>query len=383
MNEEKEVLEESETIPEEEYEFTTKARWVIPHSLDNITFVGKDVLAVACDVYIMFFNFKTNTETVYVANNEVNGDGVDLIAVAINIVLRVAMTVAASERSYNKAQIDEDVLAIASGPRQIQGGMYDGMRPDCGFQWIPKLHNNNMELEVEPTSRLFKHRSRIQKTDLPRGSAVAKECTNSMEMSWLDNVLSELQSEWFNMTASCTQTSVCECWSEGLIVWEVGQVYHKTFLIKRAKEVKSSWDLKEPTLIDVCWTNDGQLFAIDSTANLYNVSCDGIWVRLNLEWSEKTTGKYIPKICGFMNGILLAGTDRKLKTLKKYDKSWKVVWEHKMDNPVERLVPSTSRDAAAVWTDAGHVYRITAESEEKVSMKLFTFKQRSRLIIII
>lgn len=56
------------------------SRWAIPHRLDFLTFIGKDVLAVGHDVYIIFFNFKHNTELVYVANNEKAGDGVDVIA---------------------------------------------------------------------------------------------------------------------------------------------------------------------------------------------------------------------------------------------------------------------------------------------------------------
>lgn len=43
-------------------------------------FVGKDVLAIGHDLYITFFNFKTNTESVYVASNEEKGDGVDCVA---------------------------------------------------------------------------------------------------------------------------------------------------------------------------------------------------------------------------------------------------------------------------------------------------------------
>lgn len=45
-----------------------------------MTFVGRDVLAVAHDIYIVFINLKTKTELVYVANTETKGDGVDVIA---------------------------------------------------------------------------------------------------------------------------------------------------------------------------------------------------------------------------------------------------------------------------------------------------------------
>lgn len=44
-----------------------------------MTFVGRDVLAIAHDIYIVFFHLKTHCESVYVANNEHVGDGVDCI----------------------------------------------------------------------------------------------------------------------------------------------------------------------------------------------------------------------------------------------------------------------------------------------------------------
>lgn len=45
-----------------------------------MSFVGKDTFMVAHDIYIVFYNFKNNSELVYVANNVKAGDGVDAIA---------------------------------------------------------------------------------------------------------------------------------------------------------------------------------------------------------------------------------------------------------------------------------------------------------------
>lgn len=55
-------------------------RWAIPQRLDQMTFVGKDTLAVAHDIYIIFMNLRSNTEKVYVANSKELGDGVDVVA---------------------------------------------------------------------------------------------------------------------------------------------------------------------------------------------------------------------------------------------------------------------------------------------------------------
>lgn len=45
-----------------------------------MTFIGKDVFVVAHDIYIIFFNYRMNTEIVYVANDQAKGDGVDALA---------------------------------------------------------------------------------------------------------------------------------------------------------------------------------------------------------------------------------------------------------------------------------------------------------------
>lgn len=59
---------------------------------------------------------------------------------------------------------------------------------------------------------------------------------------------------------------VCECWGEGLYVWEASPCYRRCLMMRRK--------LSDPPehLYDLCWTADGQLYVIDQKANLYNVS---------------------------------------------------------------------------------------------------------------
>lgn len=73
---------------------------------------------------------------------------------------------------------------------------------------------------------------------------------------------------------------VCECWGEGLIVWEVAQCHRRCLVLRRAKEEVTGWEIAEPPLIDVCWTSDGQLYAIDKDANLYSVRKNRVY-RIN------------------------------------------------------------------------------------------------------
>lgn len=49
-----------------------------------MTFIGRDVVAVAHDIYIIFVNLKTNAELVYAANKDECGDGVDVISGTLN-----------------------------------------------------------------------------------------------------------------------------------------------------------------------------------------------------------------------------------------------------------------------------------------------------------
>lgn len=56
------------------------SRWVLPNQVNSVTFMGKEVFIIAHDIYIIFFNLKNQSELVYLANSQKNGDGVDAIA---------------------------------------------------------------------------------------------------------------------------------------------------------------------------------------------------------------------------------------------------------------------------------------------------------------
>lgn len=64
---------------------------------------------------------------------------------------------------------------------------------------------------------------------------------------------------------------ICQCWGEGLTVWEVAQCYKRCFIMKRTKEEAKGWEMSDPKLVATCWSNDGQLYAVDENANLYSV----------------------------------------------------------------------------------------------------------------
>lgn len=42
--------------------------------------------------------------------------------------------------------------------------------------------------------------------------------------------------------------------------------------MRRAKEEVTGWEVSDPPHVGICWSNDGQLYAIDKDANLYSVS---------------------------------------------------------------------------------------------------------------
>ncbi|CAH2989003.1 unnamed protein product [Chilo suppressalis] len=177
--------------------------------------------------------------------------------------------------------------------------------------------------------------------------------------------------------ASRTHMLLCECWGEGLIVWEVAQCHKKTLILRRAKEEVKGWDVAEPPLVDVTWSNEGQLYAIDPQANLYGVLSDGIGMVTNLEWSDNLEGPNKPLMCTFGCGLLIYGPDKVIRSLKKVEHKWKIVWTFKPLDEVMRLVGNATCDAAIALTKIGIGYRLTGESEEKIEVKMLTFKQRN------
>lgn len=54
-------------------------------------------------------------------------------------------------------------------------------------------------------------------------------------------------------------------------MWEVAQCYKRCMMMRRAKEEVTGWEMSEPPLVDLAWTSEGQLYAVDRDANLYAV----------------------------------------------------------------------------------------------------------------
>lgn len=65
---------------------------------------------------------------------------------------------------------------------------------------------------------------------------------------------------------------ICQCWGEGLTVWEVAQCFKRCLMMKRCKAEVTGSEASDPKLVAVCWSNEGQLYAVDGQANLYSVS---------------------------------------------------------------------------------------------------------------
>ncbi|XP_013178789.1 PREDICTED: cilia- and flagella-associated protein 43 [Papilio xuthus] len=322
----------------------TKVRWVIPQRLDFITFVGKQVLAIAHDIYIIFYNFKTKSEIVYTANNHINGDGVDVIAGHRSNIFVFAEKVT-NPRIFVLSYPRFNQLALL---KDLEVNRYKSLCMMEGdliatFSGFP-----NYLLTV------WNWRTQQRLVALPTGVIRRKQI----------------------YMASRTHMLVCECWGEGLIVWEVAQCYRRCLVLRRAKEEVTGWEISEPPLIDVCWTSDGQLYAIDKDANLYSVLSDGIGMVTHLEWSENLTGSDKPSVCSFGNGILIYGPDQRLRLLKKAESKWKVSWTYVMPEEVVRLVSNTSSDMAAVWTHSGRLYYIT-ETDDKIELVLHVYRQRN------
>nr|XP_026489284.1 cilia- and flagella-associated protein 43 [Vanessa tameamea] len=325
--------------------YKPNVRWAIPQKLNSMTFVGRDVIAVAHDIYIIFFNLKMNTELVYVANEKNKGDGVDVVTGHRSHLFAFA------EKTKNPRifVVNYPVFHILAELKDSDVNRYKGlcmMESDliAAFSGFP-----NYLISV------WSWRTLQRLVSIPTG--VVRRSQIYM--------------------ASRTHMLLCQCWGEGLTVWEVAQCYKRCLMLKRNKEEVTGWDVPDPKLVNVCWSNEGQLYAIDDEANLYSLLSDGIGMVTNLEWSENLKGTHKPCMCSFGNGILIYGPDSCIRFLKKVEHKWQVAWKYITDDEVVRLVSNSSSDVAIMWTRKGFVYKIIAESEEKIEVKLFTFKQRN------
>ncbi|XP_026314453.1 uncharacterized protein LOC113226139 [Hyposmocoma kahamanoa] len=382
-------------------EFNPKVRWVIPQRLDSMAFVGRDVLAVAHDIYIMFINMKTNTELVYVANSQKTGDGVDVIAGHRSFMFAFAEKVKHPRifiMSYptftNLAELKDVDVNRYKGLCVLEGDLV------AGFSGFPNY-----------LVTVWSWRSCQRLICVPTGVRRRRQI----------------------YMPSRSHPLVCECWGEGLIVWEVTPCYKHTLMMKRAKEEVTGWEVSSPPLVGVCFTIDGALYAVDSKANLYAVTSDGINMVTNVVWEADIKGENTPHICAFGNGILLYGPDRNIRWLKKVENDWSIVWIRSLEGDkevvkdevakkadgskskqsvkggiksttivekatresetfhrrrasevaldvAERLLSSASAECAAMWTRAGRVLRLLAPAspdDNCPEVRLQAYKQRS------
>ncbi|CAG9566475.1 unnamed protein product [Danaus chrysippus] len=292
--------------------FKPHVRWAIPQQLTAMTFIGRDVVAVAHDIYIIFINLKTNAELVYSANKDECGDGVDVISDAD------------VTRYKGLCMMESDLVAGFSGfPNYLISV----------WSWRTNQRLISVPTEVVRRNQIY--------------------------------------------TASHANMLVCECWGEGLTVWEVAQCYKRCLIMKRVKKEVKGWKVSDPKLVAVCWSSDGQLYALDGSANLYSLMSDGIGMVTNLDWSENLQGSLEPCMCSFGNGILIYGPDNCLRALKKGEKMWVEAWKYIPEDKVLCLVSNFTSDMAVMWTEKGFIYKLTGESEEKIEVKLVTFKIRN------
>ncbi|CAH0602825.1 unnamed protein product [Chrysodeixis includens] len=291
--------------------YDPKVRWANPHCLDLMTFVGRDTFAVAEDINIIFFNLKNLTEFVYVANNPTTGDGVDALAG------HKSSLFAFSEKTKNGR------IFIVTYPK---------------FYKLAELRDT--------TVNRYKALCMMEADLIAGFTGFPNYCINIW--CWRTNqriysVETNIKKRKQIYMASRTHMLLCECWGEGLIVWEVARCHKKCFVLRRAKE---------------------------------QVISDGIGMITQLEWSENLSGTEDTCICSFLTGILVYGPDEYIRYLKKDEKTWKCVWSAIPHDPVVRLISNSFCDVAAMWTKLGFVYKITADAEEKIEIGLFTFKQR-------
>ncbi|KAF9412260.1 hypothetical protein HW555_009203 [Spodoptera exigua] len=334
--------------PKDPNAYDPKVRWVNPQRLNQMTFIGKDVFAVAHDIYIILFNYKTNTETVYVANNQKRGDGVDVLAGHRSYMFAFAEKVRYA-RIFIISYPSLTVVAEIKDPEVIRYKGICMMESDliAAFSGFPQY-------------------------------LVTVWCWRTNQR--LLSISAEVQKRNQMFVASRTHMLICQCWSEGVNVWEVARCYKKCFMLKRQFVAAADWDTADqPMVAGICWSLEGQLYAIDGKANLFGLSSDGIALVKTLEWSEKIKGNRQTSICSFLNGLLIYGPDQNLRFLRKdvEGKSWKVEWQYVPIDKVVRLVSNAFCDMATMWTNSGFVYKITADAEDKIEVTLFTIKQRN------
>ncbi|XP_041975402.1 cilia- and flagella-associated protein 43 [Aricia agestis] len=323
-----------------------QVRWAIPQRVHFMTFIGRDVLAVAHDVFIIFFNLKYNTEHVYEANCFEKGDGVDVIAGY------KTNTFAFAEKCTPTPRIlvmTYPALKIVAELKDHEVNRYKALA----------MMENELLAGVSGFPQyalsVWSWRSRQRLLSIPTAVVRRRQ----------------------SIVPSRTHLMIGQCWEGGINVWEVTQCHKVALVMKRPLDEATGWEVSDPPLRAICWSSDGQLYAIDENAHLYSLTFDGVGLVKQLEWSENIEGKNRTCMCTYNTGMLIYGPDNCVRVLKKSDTKWTVSWFYRPRDVVIKLVSNFATDLAIMWTEKGFVYKITTELEDNIEAKLISFKQRN------
>lgn len=267
----------------------TTLEWVKFGIIKFVNAVGKDILVVGSDMYMLFYNLHSHDEVLYRANNPEVGEGVH------RLTGHKTFSVFAFAESKIKPRIFIKTFPEFRNISILENGT-DGMYASLDFSETDYFVSIDGVPHFELTVWNWRNGDRIASvnTELLSESQILK-CSKTYPVT-----IAQIQK-----------------YGHDLKLWDI-MICGKRCVLNK-KEVVLPATKAEFT--SVCWTPDGGLFVLDSGGNMYTVNNDLV---LEIVVKQETIEVGPTYICYHRGGLVLAGPNDVLNKYKKV--STQILW---------------------------------------------------------
>ncbi|XP_077284418.1 cilia- and flagella-associated protein 43 [Arctopsyche grandis] len=307
---------------------TTTVRWTILNNVERLTFVNKDVIAMHSSMHIIFHNLTSHIESVYTAQDQTTGDGVQCFIGHKNM------------------------YAFAFAEKCEHSHIYMMTYPD--FKTMVKIKDSKLKTFL--TLELTEGEYVVALSDDPSRQIVVWSWRTEQKLICYDI---DVESSRHTFRSSTNSLLFCYCWDSNFSVWEVIPTYKTCLLLNRSL-------YKETThFVDVVWTNEGSLYAVNEDADLYSVAIDGHHLAIAKEWTSTMVDVHKPILAYYKGGFAIFGPSLQIQHLKK-NKEWSVAWSHQLDCAISTMVSSSNGENLVFVTVHGDVFKLQTDNERVV-----------------
>ncbi|XP_015109804.1 cilia- and flagella-associated protein 43 [Diachasma alloeum] len=339
-----------------------ETKWVKFGDIRTIAFMGKETIAMASGLHIIFINLNTKEERVEKFDSKERGEGACCLAGH-----PVVPMFAISERRANPK------VRVYTYPsvNKVSECIY-GERNWTGF--ISSAFAGTDYLLTLTSSPKFKAVVWLWRTG---------ECLNTVDTGVSDEY----------QTMLCSPTSPPLITQLGrpsgrLKLYELN-ICSKIVSLTPASLAPSPESRKSEKITSSSWTYDGNLLLSDDLGNVYLTPTDGKRRQQVLQSEETTPHLAGPLVVAFRGGVAVANTSPKILFYRKppaervkSGSPWKIIWEIETSSPVLYLSRHPQRDSILLCSIKGEISEVSVGDDDIPRLQIICQQGSGHLFLV-